>query len=81
MKYCLIFCSMLISGCSDDPDGKWTAAKDIQAYSSINGPKAFVISKGEVCAKGKYSYGKADRYTEVLCAQGKGWITEDEQLI
>lgn len=81
MKFLLATCSMLILACSESPSGKWVAAKDIQAYSSVNGPKSFVIDKGEICAKGKYSYGKADRYTEVSCAKGKGWITDDENLI
>lgn len=81
MKFLFMICSMLILGCSETPSGKWLAVKDIQAYSSVNGPKSFVINKGDICAKGQYSYGKADRYAEVTCAKGKGWITDDENLI
>ena len=67
--------SMLIFGGSKNSSEKWVAVKDIQTYSSTNGPESFVIEKGEICAKGQYSYGKADRYIEVSCARGNGWIS------
>jgi hypothetical protein len=39
---------------------------------------AFVLNAGDVCAFGQqWSFEKELRYKEVICPQGKGWITSD----
>lgn len=69
-----------ILGCSKVPNETWQAEVDIPAYAAVNDDldaPAFVIKKGEICTPGKTAYGKVDAYTEITCASGKGWITDD----
>jgi hypothetical protein len=76
----ILFCAALLIGCDQAKPGNWIATRDIQVFEAVNGKQTFVIHKGEICQKGGESIGKVDKYTQVFCADKKGWVIDDEYL-
>lgn len=67
-------------GCSQPPNGRWEATQSVDVLLKKGDPQtvAFVLNAGDVCALGQqWSFEKELRYKEVICPQGKGWITSD----
>ena len=80
MKLIYVLLLLLVS-CSSAVSGQWKATQDIVAYDSVNGKPFFTIKKGQICAKGEYSYGKVDRFAEVKCEGTSAWVVDDHFLI
>ncbi|MFG0789293.1 hypothetical protein [Delftia tsuruhatensis] len=64
------------------PVTEWAVGSDAKRRCSAEkgDPQtvAFVLNAGDVCALGQqWSFEKELRYKEVICPQGKGWITFD----
>lgn len=67
-------------GCSQSPSGRWEATQSVYVLLKKGDPQtvAFVLNAGDVCALGQqWSFEKELLYKEVICPQGKGWITSD----
>lgn len=80
MKNIFFVIAFLLSGCTEDPRGKWLAIKETDLYDDANGVKIATVKKGSFCSKGGFAYGKVDRYAKVKCDKLSGWIIEDENL-
>lgn len=73
--------ALITVGCSSDaPDGHWKATQDLQVFYHVNGNEYFTVRAGQRCKKGRFSYGKIDRYVEVDCDGKRGWLINDEYL-
>ena len=73
--------ALIIMGCGfEAPHGNWKATQDLQVFYHVNGQDYFTVKAGSVCQRGKFSYGKTDRYVEVNCNGKQGWLIADEYL-
>jgi hypothetical protein len=75
--------AMMLLGCDGYGDLKaLRAIEPLQAYSSPEGEKSFVIGKGQVCAAGGTEYAKSFAYVKVLCPEnGVGWVVLGDPYI
>jgi hypothetical protein len=75
----ILVLAVALSACSPkySSNESWVAAGEVTVLDDIEGQNAFVLNAGETCTPARDALGKVDKYTQVRCTKGVGWVRSE----